>query len=346
MVSCQFSTQDVSRIKDPRYRNIVIFGCNSRSLEILQSAQKMLPSGTLIVGFIAHEPFIDSAVLHNKNQMSLAEQLVKNHVDEILISSNCLGNLPEATSFAIFKSLQTLGINLRVVPLEKDLRPHSSKILGAQTLKPWSLSLARKPRVTLAFKRFLDVCISASALLVLAPVFCVLALLIKATSKGPCFYADLRAGLRGKPFRMYKFRTMVSNAEALKSTLMGFNEMERNGFKLTHDPRVTKVGRILRKTSIDEFPQFWNVFKGDMSLVGPRPIVLPEFALLTVEQVKRVAMRPGLSCIWQVSGRNNIRSFDEWMKLDIDYVEQFSLMLDFKIFMRTFFTVMFCIGAK
>ena len=183
-------------------------------------------------------------------------------------------------------------------------------------------------------KRLIDVVCSFLGVLVLSPLFIIIAIIIKTTSKGPVFFSQKRVGKNGKEFDMYKFRSMVVNAEELKEKLAAQNEMSGPMFKMKDDPRVTKVGKFIRKTSIDELPQLWNVLKGDMSLVGPRPSLPKEVAQFEKWMYKRLEVKPGLTCYWQVSGRNNI-DFEDWMKLDIKYVEERSTWIDIKLIFKT-----------
>ena len=183
-------------------------------------------------------------------------------------------------------------------------------------------------------KRLIDVVCSFLGVLVLSPLFIIIAIIIKITSKGPVFFSQKRVGKNGKEFNMYKFRSMVVNAEELKEKLAAQNEMSGPMFKMKDDPRVTKVGKFIRKTSIDELPQLWNVLKGDMSLVGPRPSLPKEVAQFENWMYKRLEVKPGLTCYWQVSGRNNI-DFEDWMKLDIKYVDERSTWGDIKLIFKT-----------
>lgn len=183
-------------------------------------------------------------------------------------------------------------------------------------------------------KRLIDVVCSFLGVLVLSPLFIIIAIIIKTTSKGPVFFSQKRVGKNGKEFNMYKFRSMVVNAEELKEKLAAQNEMSGPMFKMKDDPRVTKVGKFIRKTSIDELPQLWNVLKGDMSLVGPRPSLPKEVAQFEEWMYRRLEVKPGLTCYWQVSGRNNI-DFEDWMKLDIKYVDERSTWIDIKLIFKT-----------
>lgn len=198
----------------------------------------------------------------------------------------------------------------------------------------------------LLFKRVIDIIFSTLILIVSFPVLLAVALLIKISSKGPVIFRQLRAGHNGKQFLLYKFRTMIVNAEELRDSLLSKNEMDGPVFKIAHDPRVTWLGRFLRKLSLDEFPQFWNVLKGDMSLVGSRPALINEVARYDDWQRRRLSMRPGITGIWQVSGRNKINDFNIWMKMDLEYIDNWSLWLDIKLLFKTVFVVVFGIGAE
>lgn len=183
-------------------------------------------------------------------------------------------------------------------------------------------------------KRALDVIASFLGLVILSPILLIVAILIKLESKGPAIFAQSRIGLNGKEFKMYKFRSMVQNAEELKEKLAKQNEMSGPMFKMKNDPRVTKVGKFIRKTSIDELPQLLNILKGDMTLVGPRPSLPREVEKFESWMLKRLEVKPGLTCYWQVSGRNNI-DFYEWMKLDLKYVNDMSFWIDIKLIFKT-----------
>jgi lipopolysaccharide/colanic/teichoic acid biosynthesis glycosyltransferase len=189
--------------------------------------------------------------------------------------------------------------------------------------------------IRLAAKRVIDVLGSAVLLLLLSPVFMALALIVKFSSPGPVFYRWKVVGKHGIPFLSHKFRSMVTNADELKASLQGLNEMSGPVFKLTEDPRVTKAGRWLRRYSLDELPQIYSVLKGDMSLVGPRPPLVTEYAVFTQYQKQKLAVKPGITCLWQVNGRNDVHDFDEWVKLDLDYIRHWSLGLDLKIMFKT-----------
>ena len=193
-------------------------------------------------------------------------------------------------------------------------------------------------KVYLFFKRFFDIILSLLGLICLSPALIIVAIAIKLESEGPVLFSQDRVGKDGKTFKMYKMRSMVSNAEELKEKLLKQNEMSGPMFKMKDDPRITKVGKFIRKTSIDEIPQLINIIKGDMSLVGPRPSLPKEVAEFEPWMYERIQVKPGLTCYWQVSGRNNI-DFEDWMKLDIKYVRERSLLGDLKLVFKTFFVL-------
>jgi exopolysaccharide biosynthesis polyprenyl glycosylphosphotransferase len=197
----------------------------------------------------------------------------------------------------------------------------------------------------MALKRLIDIASSAFALWLLMPLFLIVGLLIKLTSRGPVLFKQVRSGLHARPFHMLKFRSMVADAEEWRTKLSALNEQQGPVFKMKSDPRVTAVGRFIRKYSIDELPQLINVLRGDMSLVGPRPPLPDELAKYEAWQLRRLSVRPGLTCIWQVSGRSQI-SFDQWMYLDLQYIDHWSLAQDFSLLFKTLPAVITGRGAS
>jgi exopolysaccharide biosynthesis polyprenyl glycosylphosphotransferase len=196
-------------------------------------------------------------------------------------------------------------------------------------------------------KQLLDFFGSLALLMLLALPLAVVAVVIKVTSPGPVLFRQQRSGLNGRPFTIYKFRTMVTNAEQLKAELAAMNEMSGPVFKVSQDPRVTPVGKVLRKFSIDEFPQLYNVLRGEMSLVGPRPLPVDEVKQFSdMAHRRRLSVKPGLTCLWQVSGRNDVSDFRDWVRLDLEYIDNWSLWLDLKILWRTVPIVLTGAGAR
>ena len=187
-------------------------------------------------------------------------------------------------------------------------------------------------------KRAVDIICSLIGLIVLMPILVVVAILIRIESKGSIIFAQDRVGKYGNVFKMYKFRSMVFNAEELKEKLAVDNERTGPMFKIKNDPRITNVGRFIRKTSIDELPQLVNILKGEMSIVGPRPSLPKEVKCFEEWMMERLSIKPGLTCYWQVAGRNDIE-FTEWMKLDIKYIKERSILIDTKLILKTFFVL-------
>jgi exopolysaccharide biosynthesis polyprenyl glycosylphosphotransferase len=193
-------------------------------------------------------------------------------------------------------------------------------------------------------KRFLDMVVSAAALTVLLPFLPVVALAIRLSSPGPIFYRSIRLGKNGRPFIFYKFRSMVADAHENRTCLLAMNEVDGPVFKISNDPRVTRIGRLLRRTSVDELPQLVNVLRGDMTLVGPRPPIPEEVEKYEPWQRRRLDVKPGITCLWQISGRSKL-GFNEWMRLDLQYIQHRSFRLDMKILLRTIPAVLSRDGA-
>jgi exopolysaccharide biosynthesis polyprenyl glycosylphosphotransferase len=297
---------------------------------IVGDAAKTGPLATLLS---ARSPFrieITAEVSAEDCAAVLPKLLAGHIVDEVIfnVDSSRLADLEE-----IFLQCDEEGVRTRVAI---DFFPHVNseitldRVGGAPLL---TFSAAPLDDLRLILKRGFDVTIAGAALLVLAPFFLVIALLIKLTSAGPVIFRQARCGLNGRRFTLYKFRSMVDNADQLRAELEHLNERQI-AFKLARDPRVTRLGRWLRKFSIDELPQLYNVLRGDMSVVGPRPPLPEEVEQYERWQRRRLRMRPGLTCLWAVAGRDHI-DFNAWMRMDISYIENWSLGLDWSIILRT-----------
>lgn len=207
--------------------------------------------------------------------------------------------------------------------------------LALKELAQEDIIVPNENKVYLFLKRLIDIVGSGLGILILIPVFLIIGILIKLEDpKGSVFFSQKRNGLNGKEFNMYKFRSMVHNAEDLLESLMSKNEMDGPVFKIKDDPRITKIGKFIRKTSLDELPQLFNVLKGDMSLVGPRPPIPREVIQYNKYQYQRLLVKPGITCYWQISGRNNI-DFDEWVELDLKYIKERNLFKDIYIILMT-----------
>lgn len=261
----------------------------------------------------------------------LLEILRNEVVDELLIASPGLPS--EATSRALVVSEQ-LGIPARICMDFPDLRVAKATLDEVDGIPTVALSPVPDDVMALGAKRLFDVAVSTVALLSLAPLLLTVAIAIRIESKGPVLFRQRRVGKNGRIFLVLKFRSMYPDAEQRLEALRQRNEMSGPVFKLRDDPRVTRVGRWIRRTSIDELPQFWNVLRGDMSVVGPRPPLPSEVRQYEAWQVRRLSVRPGITCTWQVSGRNDI-DFDRWMQLDLEYIDRWSLWRDFRIVLKT-----------
>lgn len=264
-------------------------------------------------------------------------------LDVVFIS---LPNTPVSEIKEILENFETMGVtcHYNVEREELNLKGKTAGNFAGYTVMTFSLNYMDYRRVLI--KKVVDIIGAIVGLLITAVVTPFVALAIKIESKGPVFYKQERVGKNGRRFKLYKFRSMYIDADERKSELMKDNEVDGLMFKIKDDPRVTKVGKFIRKTSIDEMPQFLNVLKGDMSLVGTRPPTIDEFEKYNVYYRRRLSITPGLTGMWQVSGRSNIDNFDEVVKLDLQYIENWTLSLDFKILLQTVGTVLFGRGAK
>jgi exopolysaccharide biosynthesis polyprenyl glycosylphosphotransferase len=245
----------------------------------------------------------------------------------------------------VIRLCEELGIRTRIAA---DLVPIPASRLSVESLDNIPLlTFSSVPEHDLAvvFKRVIDFVVASLGLLCFSPLMLLTAMAIKFTTPGPVFYRQVRCGLYGRKFTLVKFRTMIDGAEDRLWEIKHLNEMDGPVFKMRNDPRVTVLGRILRKTSIDELPQLWNVVKGEMSIVGPRAPLVEEVEHYSIRQRRRLSVKPGITCLWQVSGRNNI-SFDRWMDMDLEYIDNWSFWLDLRIMLKTIPAVFTGRGAR
>ena len=268
--------------------------------------------------------------------------LASGGVDELIVVAdrNTLNDFTD-----ILLHCEDLGVTTRVL---LNFFPHSIARMELHDFGGFPmLSFSTTPtnEALLLVKRVSDIILALVLLAVFSPFMLLTALLIKLTSPGPVLFLQERCGLNGRLFTMYKFRSMVDNAEQLRFELEALNEMDGPVFKASRDPRITAIGRIIRRFSIDESPQFLNVLRGDMSLVGPRPPLPQEVSQYERWQKRRLSMKPGITCLWQISGRNEV-GFEDWMKLDLSYIDNWSLLLDLKILLKTVPVVVLGTGAK
>ncbi len=326
--------------------NLLIVGTGKRAQEFIKVVKEHANWGLRIVGLIDDEhgmfgkdiegyrvlgrlqdiPFILHRIVVDR-VIFVVPRLWLNRIDEAILACE-----REGISTSISMDLY----NLRVAKV-RQTDFYGFPLLEFETFpaREWQLFI----------KRVMDIALSVTLLVLFAPMMIIAAVAIKLDSRGPVLFKQVRSGLNGRKFTLYKFRTMVVGAEMKKRELEKMNEMDGPVFKIRHDPRITRVGAILRKTSIDELPQLFNVLKGDMSIVGPRPPLPVEVELYKMWQRRRLSLKPGLTCIWQVSGRNKIQ-FEKWMEMDLEYIDKWSLWLDLKILFKTVFVVLFGYGAS
>jgi exopolysaccharide biosynthesis polyprenyl glycosylphosphotransferase len=236
-------------------------------------------------------------------------------------------------------------VHLDDLPVVIDLTTENPRIeFDARPMLTSGAALLSAPRWRVNAKRLIDVCGAILALVASMPIFAVVAAAVKLSSPGPVIFSQARVGKDGRVFRFYKFRSMRMNAESEREILKKYNESTGPVFKIKDDPRLTPVGRFIRRTSIDELPQLWNVLRGDMSLVGPRPPIPHEVDMYSAWENQRLSVKPGLTCIWQVSGRCEV-DFETWVQMDIDYIENWSLLFDLNLLARTIPAVLLGRGA-
>jgi exopolysaccharide biosynthesis polyprenyl glycosylphosphotransferase len=329
------------------YRNILLVGTGPRAQRFIEIIEINKEWGLKIIGLVDEDPALKGTEVKGYKVIGtfndIPDIVHNNVVDEVafVVPRSWMDRIEVIMHFC---EVEGVKIHVAVDHFElKFYRAHQSDMGGFPLI---SFETGADRLLGLVVKRFFDIIVSGLALIVLSPLFLITAILIKFTSPGPVFFRQERSGLSGRKFILYKFRTMVANAEEQKDGLLHHNEMSGPVFKITNDPRVTPLGKYLRKLSIDELPQFWNVFSGDMSIVGPRPPLPSEVADYDNWHRRRLSMRPGITCIWQVSGRNKIADFNRWVALDLEYIDNWSLGLDIKIFFKTFPVVLFGIGAK
>ncbi len=316
-------------------RNLLIVGSGDRAARVAAVLEEAEAWGYHLVGIVPEAPDAtpDSRLgAYPRIPLSQIGEAIKRHtVDEVIfvVSKEALAGLEE-----IFLLCEEEGVKTRVM---LSFFPHvTSKVYleALQDLPLLTFTTTPQNDYLLLVKNGIDLFLACALLVLTAPLFAMISLLIKTTSKGPIIFKQVRCGLGGREFVFYKFRSMVENAEATRSQLQHLNEMSGPVFKIGKDPRCTPVGRFLRKFSLDELPQLINILKGDMSFVGPRPPLPREVENYQRWQRRRLRMKPGLTCLWQVRGRNEI-DFDEWMKLDLQYIDNWSLLLDVKIALKT-----------
>jgi exopolysaccharide biosynthesis polyprenyl glycosylphosphotransferase len=328
--------------------HLLIVGTNSRALEFARAIEGRPELGYQLVGFVDQE--WPGNLQFGKNGNSIVTDLEhfsdflrERIIDEVAIALPMKSFYPQAAR--IVAQCQEQGVIVRVLANIFETRRgwvNNSHLSGIDVA---TFSSHSSEGWAMVCKRLLDISASSLLLILLAPVFMVISILIKLDLSGPVFFIQDRVGLNKRRFRMYKFRTMVGDAEKKQFELEALNEADGPVFKIKNDPRVTRLGKHLRKASIDELPQLLNVLKGDMSLVGPRPLDLRDYNGLDEDWLRRrFSVRPGMTCLWQVNGRSSV-SFQKWMELDLHYIDHWSLWLDLKVIARTIPAVWKGVGA-
>jgi exopolysaccharide biosynthesis polyprenyl glycosylphosphotransferase len=340
-----FETLRILRRRGRNYRNILVIGSGPRAGRVQEVIRARPEWGLRIVGFVDAEgapvdPSIRREAMH---KLTDVPDLLRNAaIDEVIVA--CPRSMLDWIG-PVVETCATAGVPLTLVAdlFGDSLPPPRVTYLGS--LVALSFARVHHSPVKLRIKRVGDVALASVGLVLAAPILALAALAIRANSPGPVLFRQERCGLNGRRFVMLKLRSMQQGAEAELEGLLAANEMDGPVFKLREDPRVTRVGQLLRRFSLDELPQLWNVLVGDMSIVGPRPPIPPEVRKYATFDIRRLSMRPGLTCLWQVSGRNRI-GFAEWVKLDLQYIDNWSLSLDGLILLRTIPAVLSGRGAS
>jgi exopolysaccharide biosynthesis polyprenyl glycosylphosphotransferase len=328
------------------YRTVLLVGANEAARSIAESIRAHRFWGYRVAGFVADDGETAPESIDGLPVLGRVGEIRRildaDIVDEVIFAMD----RRDFDRFEdLFLALQEQGILTRFA---LNLFPHTRAKVALEDLDGVPLvtfSSAPTSPVALAVKRAIDIGLSATLLVLALPVVLAIALGIRLSSTGAVLFRQTRCGLNGRLFTLYKFRTMFADAEARRAEVAHLNEMDGPVFKARNDPRITRLGRLLRKFSLDELPQLWNVLKGDMSLVGPRPPIPEEVARYERWQRRRLAMKPGLTGLWQVSGRNRV-DFEQWMKLDLAYIDNWSPWLDLKILARTVPVVLSGRGAS
>lgn len=327
-------------------REVLIVGSGPRARALWRTLGGSSGAGTHVIGFVdTSDDAIDSIVRQHLvgNLGELEGLLMRRVVDEVLIAlpiKSCYQQIQET-----IHTCERVGVQSTYLA---DIFQPSLGRVHYEHARPFTTRTVKvvADDFRLVIKRAIDVVGAALGLVLLAPLLLVIAGAIRLAGPGPVFFAQQRYGRNKRLFRMYKFRTMVPNAEGLQAALEETNEAQGPVFKIASDPRVTLLGRVLRKTSLDELPQLWNVLRGEMSLVGPRPLPTRDVGLFNEGRLmRRFSVRPGLTCLWQISGRCNL-TFEQWIKLDLEYIDRWSLWLDALILLRTFPAVLRGTGAE
>jgi len=337
----------IRSLRDPSsQKDVLVVGAGALGRVTGEDLLASRTAPTNLVGYLRfrEDPAEPRVVAPMLGDVDALESVLKDHpVSEVYIAGNMVKNAE--TMQSVIRSCEKFGVPF-ALPAAGFRFGRARAVNGKAVVDGYIHYQSVEPKpVQTALKRALDVLLSAAALWILSPILVGTAICVKLTSKGPVLFKQPRVGMHGRPFNMLKFRSMVVNAEELKEKLLAQNEQTGPVFKMKADPRVTAVGRFIRKYSVDELPQLINILRGEMSIVGPRPPVPQEVAQYEPWQRRRLSVRPGLTCVWQVSGRNEI-SFEQWMYLDMQYIDNWSLGQDLGLILKTVPVVLTGRGAS
>lgn len=327
------------------YRNIILVGTGKRAQRFMDIVARHNEWGYRVIGLLDKEAHWRGKSVSGIAVMGTLEdlpRLLDEHVVDEVVFVVPRSWLEEIEKCILYCEAVGVPATLSTDFFDLEIASGVPKELDGLNYVTFTTRILKEGE--LFVKRVFDVLFSSSILVISGPLLVATIIAIKASSKGPVFFKQTRCGLNGRKFTLYKLRSMVPDAEARLKELKAFNEMSGPVFKMANDPRLTSLGKFLRRTSLDEFPQFWNVLKGDMSIVGPRPPLPQEVEQYQPWQKRRLSMKPGITCTWQVLGRNRI-DFEDWMKMDLRYIDRWSLWLDLKIFFMTVVAVLTRRGA-
>jgi len=315
-------------------RNVLIIGTGPEAHALRRDLERCRHLGYRFQGFVdfpgsfAHPSTKATDVVANMD--TLFHHARKHFVDEIFFSAHCERGIVKR----VLEQARAYGVDLRIIPDMYHGLTWNSHIEYIGQFPTIPLHRGSVPEIALLLKRIIDIALAGLILLLIAPLLLVIAAAVKVDSRGPVFYSSERIGKKGRVFRCIKFRTMVRDAESRRAEVMHMNERDGVLFKVSNDPRITGVGRLLRKYSLDEIPQFFNVLRGDMSIVGPRPPLASEVQEYKLSHLRRLNVMPGITGLWQVQARQD-PSFDNYISLDVNYIDNWSIWLDLKIIART-----------
>jgi exopolysaccharide biosynthesis polyprenyl glycosylphosphotransferase len=337
----EYQVFKIYRAKGHNQVNIVLIADDS-SIEFIETLLNRKEWGYKIIAIFTASPLLkkkyeESIILLSEEYLAVLNDLMEVDIlDEVLYLKNKV--VPSEVRETV-RSCEELGVVFSLRYKENDTK--LTNAIGTEIGNEKFLTFINIPHnlYALAIKKIMDISLSLFLILSLSPVLLFISVMIKLTSPGPILFKQVRVGLRGRLFKLYKFRTMVVNAEILRKELEKENEVDGPVFKIRDDPRVTKIGKFLRRTGLDELPQLFNVLKGEMSLIGPRPPLPDETKLYKRWQLRRLSVKPGLSCFWQIKPDRNSIKFEKWMELDLAYIDNWSLRLDFIILLKTIKTV-------